>query len=136
MTTPDPPDEPREPTIRPIGELIDSWLAGLGRRRAPTLRAERVVQQSPVAWPRWHVHDENDAIVGAIAEEREWLGHAYGPTIYAAVYNPGLRPWKARWRAESSLPRQSLSRGDIRAIPWLKGSSLSRTPGWAPTLDA
>jgi hypothetical protein len=100
MTMPDPPDDPREPTVRPISELIDSWLASFDRRRASTRRAEPVVEESLTAWPRWHAYKENDAVVGAIAEEREWLGHTYGPTTYTAVHNPGLRPGKARWRAE------------------------------------
>ena len=47
--------------------------------------------------------DATGAVVGIIAEWREWLGHDYGPPSFEVAHNPDLRPMEASG-APKTLP--------------------------------
>ncbi len=52
-------------------------------------------------WGRWRVLDsDDDALVGFVAEEREWLGDTYGPSRYYVAHNPSGEAYGSLWRAE------------------------------------
>jgi hypothetical protein len=42
---------------------------------------------SVTGWARYRVSVDGQ-LVGAVAEEREWLGHRYGPRRWCATHNP------------------------------------------------
>ncbi|MGH2659569.1 MAG: hypothetical protein ACRDHS_07850 [Actinomycetota bacterium] len=51
-------------------------------------------------WARWQVFDQTGDLAGMIAEEREWLGHTWGPSTYTAAHNPTGEDFGALWRTE------------------------------------
>jgi hypothetical protein len=65
---------------------------GFGR-----LLLERTESQDMRLWARWRAVDEAGALVGTVVEEREWLGHAYGPPTFTVAHNPTGGQWAAGW---------------------------------------
>jgi hypothetical protein len=95
---------------------IRRWLTGaarlLGRaevRSYPVrqgfgrLLLERTESQDVTLWAQWRVVDEAGVGVGVVVEERQWLGHAYGPPSFAVAHNPTGGQWAALW-ASSGHP--------------------------------
>ena len=70
-------------------------------------------------WASWRVLS-GEELVGFVAEDRQWLGHTFGPSSYGAVQNPGCVPFGARWKAEGfATPRaglEALGRCDYVAV--------------------
>lgn len=68
------------------------------------MRLQRIVQADDrPEWDRWARFEARDGAggrVGFVVEEREWLGHTYGPATFTAVHNPTGEAWGARWRSE------------------------------------
>jgi hypothetical protein len=53
-------------------------------------------------WARWRVLNDDDELVGFVAEDREWLG----PPSYMAVHSPTGGAFEAPWKAEGfNTPR-------------------------------
>lgn len=71
---------------------------GFGR-----LLLERTKSQGVMLWARWRVVDGAGALVGTVVEERQWLGHAYGPPTFTVAHNPTAGQWAAGW-ASSGHP--------------------------------
>jgi hypothetical protein len=70
------------------------------RQHVGRLILERMESQSVTLWARWRVVDERASLVGLVAEERDWLGGAYGPVTFTAAHNPSGAAWGALWRTE------------------------------------
>jgi len=100
-----PADSPDVADIR--GWLIEAArLIGRAEVRSYPLREgfgslllERTESQDVTLWARWLVVNESGVLVGIVVEEREWLGHTYGPTTFAVAHNPTGKPWAALWRS-------------------------------------
>ena len=58
-------------------------------------------------WARWNVSDESGRHVGTIAEDREWIGHTYGPSTYSVAHNPTGQPFEALWRVDGLASPQA-----------------------------
>jgi hypothetical protein len=65
---------------------------GFGR-----LLLERTDSRDVTLWARWRVVDKSGALVGTVVEEREWLGHAYGPPTFTVAHKPTGGQWAAGW---------------------------------------
>ena len=76
---------------------------GFGR-----LLLERTESQDVTLWARWRVIDETGARVGTVVEEREWLGHAYGPPTFTVALNRTGGQCAAAWTS-SGHPSPVLS---------------------------
>lgn len=80
----------------------------------PMLTLERDLDPASPAvrisgWAKWRVVDEAGGLVGFVVEEREWLGHTYGPATFTAVHNPTGEDFGALWRAEGlASPAEAL----------------------------
>lgn len=61
------------------------------------LRLERTESQGGPLWARWRVFDEAGALVGTVVEERQCLGHAYGPPTFTVAHDPTGGQWAALW---------------------------------------
>lgn len=72
----------------------------------------RGVPQQPHGWAQWEVRDEAGALVGFVAEERDFADGA-GPASYLAVHNPTGEGWGALWRSEG------------HTTPWLAMAALA-----------
>jgi hypothetical protein len=104
-----PADAPGVEDIR--GWLIEAALL-LGRaevlsypvrQRFGRLLLERTESQGVMRWARWRLVDEAGGLVGVVVEERDWLGHAYGPPYFTVAHNPTGGQWAALW-ASSGHP--------------------------------
>ena len=109
-----PPDSPDVADIRRwlteaarlIGRAeVRSYLLRQGFGR---LLLERTESQDVTLWARWRVVDEAGALVGTVVEERQWLGHAYGPPTFTVAHNPTGGQWAAGWTS-SGHPSPMLS---------------------------
>jgi hypothetical protein len=98
-----PADSPDVPDIRRW--LIEAALL-IGRaevRSYPVrqgfgrLLLERTESQDVTLWARWRVVDAAGVLVGTVVEERQWLGHAYGPPFFTVAHNPTGGQWAALW---------------------------------------
>jgi hypothetical protein len=49
----------------------------------------------------------DDQLVGAVAEDHDWLGHRYGPRRWLAAHNPTGEPFVACWRSDACRTRQA-----------------------------
>src|SRR5947199_3222486 len=75
--------------------------------RGIVLRLVRLIDER-TPWASWRVLS-GEELVGFVAEDRQWLGHTFGPSSYGAVQNPGCVPFGARWKAEGfATPRAGL----------------------------
>jgi hypothetical protein len=61
------------------------------------LLLERTEPQDVTLWARWRVVNEAGVLVGTVVEERQWLGHAYGPPSFTVAHNPTGGHWAALW---------------------------------------
>lgn len=60
-------------------------------------------------WARFRVVDDAGP-VGFVAEDRDWLGHTYGPPTYSAVHNPSGEEFGALWRSDGHpTPAEALA---------------------------
>jgi hypothetical protein len=76
----------------------------------PTLVLDRIQAQSVTGWARWEVLDAAGQLVGFVAEDREWLGHTYGPAVYEVAHNPTGEAFGALWRSEGhATPQEALA---------------------------
>ena len=98
---------------------------------APRLHLERIETQAATGWARWHLLDAGGELVGIVAEDREWLGHTYGPATYGAAHNPTGEAFGAVWRSEGhATPQEAL--GALAAhltAPGGPGRRQSSDPG-------
>lgn len=100
---------PNGPDVADIRDWLIEAARLIGRAEVRTYPArqhcgrlilERTTSQETTLWARWRVVDETGALVGLVAEDREWLGHTYGPPTFDAAHNPTGAPWAALWRSE------------------------------------
>ena len=77
---------------------------------APTLLLERTEARAVSGWARWHVLDAGGELVGIVVEDRDWIGHAYGPATYSVAHNPTGEGFGALWRSDGHpTPREALA---------------------------
>lgn len=62
----------------------------------------RTESRPVTGWARWQVLDDghDQAVIGVVVEDHEWLGGDYGPARFSAAHNPGAKDWGAPGRSD------------------------------------